>query len=114
MSNAGNRDPDNGNSALALAGVLYPGRERRRAAYSRASYPGKRSDAHVTGGPVDSLHCRTSDRLHPRWEAKLDPAKTISPTVEDRDEDGHGRLAVKLMGTVPVKKLVGPEADAEN
>src|SRR5580692_4400962 len=65
MSNADNRDPDNGNSALALGGVLYPGRERRRAAYSRASYPGKRSAAHVTGGPVDSPHGRTGDRLQP-------------------------------------------------
>ena len=111
MSNADNRDPDNGNSALALGGDLYPGPERRRAAYSRASYPGKRSAAHVTGGPVDSPHGRTGDRLQPRWEAKLDAAKTISPAVEDRVHDSHGRPAAKLMGMVPVKKLVGREAD---
>jgi hypothetical protein len=52
-----------------------------------------------------------STRSSFRWEAKLDPAKTISPTEEDRDEDGHGRLAVKRMGIVPVKKPVEPEAD---
>jgi hypothetical protein len=48
------------------------------------------------------------------WEAKLDAAKTISPAVEDRDQDGHGRPAVKLMGMVPVKRLVGGKRIAEN
>jgi hypothetical protein len=52
-----------------------------------------------------------SSRTSFGWEAKLDAAKTISPAVEDRVHDSHGRPAAKLMGMVPVKKLVGREAD---
>jgi hypothetical protein len=48
------------------------------------------------------------------WKAKLDPAKTISPTVTDRYKDGQGRRAVKLMGIVAVKKLVGQKGIGEN
>jgi uncharacterized protein DUF6920 len=45
------------------------------------------------------------------WDARLDPDKIASPTVTDAYENGHGRLAVKLVGIVPVKKIVGPDAD---
>lgn len=45
------------------------------------------------------------------WEARLDPRKLGSPTVIDAYEGGHGRLAVKLGGILPVKKVTGTDAD---
>jgi hypothetical protein len=46
-----------------------------------------------------------------RWEARLDPGKITGPTVIDAYEEGHGWLAVKVGGILPVKKITGPEAD---
>jgi len=46
-----------------------------------------------------------------RWEARLDPGKFAAPTVTDAYEEGHGRVSVKLGGLLPVKKVVGPDAD---
>lgn len=46
-----------------------------------------------------------------RWEARLDPDKLTGPTVIDAYENGHGYLAVKLGGILPVKKVTGPDAD---
>jgi hypothetical protein len=43
-----------------------------------------------------------------RWEARIDPGKSGSPTVIDAYEDSHGRLQVKLGGIVPVKKITRP------
>jgi len=45
------------------------------------------------------------------WEAHLNPGKVNSATVVDAYEDGHGRIAVKAIGVIPVKKFTGREVD---
>lgn len=46
-----------------------------------------------------------------RWDARIDPGKIASPVVTDAYEGGHGRLVVKLAGVLPVKRVIGPDAD---
>jgi hypothetical protein len=117
MSNADNRDPDNGNSALALGEFFIPGGNDAARLIRALRTPEKgqlRMSPEARWIPFTAEPVIDSRRTSFGWEAKLDAAKTISPAVEDRDQDGHGRPAVKLMGMVPVKKLVGGKRIAEN
>ena len=117
MSNAGNRDPDNGNSALALGEFFIPGGNDAARLIRALRTPEKgqlRMSPEARWIPLTAEPVIDSSRTSFGWEAKLDAAKTISPAVEDRVHDSHGRPAAKLMGIVPVKKLVGTKRIAEN
>lgn len=61
--------------------------------------------------PFTSEQILDCTRSSSRWEAKLDPGRLTSPTVIDAYEQGHGYLAVKIAGLLPVRKITGPDAD---
>ena len=46
-----------------------------------------------------------------RWEARLRSGRLTPVTVTDAFEDGHGYLAVKAAGLIPLKKVTGVDAD---
>jgi hypothetical protein len=46
-----------------------------------------------------------------RWEARYSSGLNSAFTVTDAYEEGHGRLALKLGGLLPVKSMRGPEFD---
>jgi hypothetical protein len=45
------------------------------------------------------------------WEARMSGGAMKWITVTDAYEEGHGRLAIKLGGVIPVKQQTGPEFD---
>lgn len=46
-----------------------------------------------------------------RWQARLSSGRLTPVTVTDAYEDGHGYLAVKAAGLIPLKKITGTDAD---
>jgi hypothetical protein len=46
-----------------------------------------------------------------RWEARFDPGKLTSLTVIDAYEKGRGRISLKAVGLIPIKRIVGNETD---
>lgn len=54
---------------------------------------------------IDTRRCKF------RWDARLSTGKVVPVVVTDAYEEGRGWLSVKLGGMVPVKTVVGPDAD---
>src|SRR5690348_6152722 len=52
-----------------------------------------------------------STRSSFRWEARYAGGRSGWIGVTDAYEDGHGRLAMKLGGLIPIKTVRGPHAD---
>jgi hypothetical protein len=103
----GNRETDNGYSALMSASVPLPGREdsARLILGVQASKKGQiRMLPEVRWIPftpellVDSTHSSFPAA------ACLNPGKAVSPTVTDAYEQVHRRLAVKLASLAPVNR----------
>ena len=46
-----------------------------------------------------------------RWQARLSSSRLTPVTVTDAYENGHGYLAVKAAGLIPLKKITGADAD---
>lgn len=97
-----------------LRSFCFPGGEEsaRRIRVVRTTQQGEmRMSPHARWIPFTAEEFIDATRSRFRWEARLDPGKIGSPTVVDAYEQGHGRLAVKLGGILPVRKVAGPDAD---
>ena len=46
-----------------------------------------------------------------RWTARLNSSRVAPVTVTDAYEEGHGYLAVKAAGVIPLKRVTGPDVD---
>lgn len=46
-----------------------------------------------------------------RWTARLSSSRVAPVTVTDAYQEGHGYLTVKAAGVIPLKKVIGPDAD---
>jgi hypothetical protein len=108
-SGAGARDP------LALVRAFcFPGGEdaARRVRAVRLtergeirSAPGARWMAFTAEEEIEAARTRF------RWEARFGGGRLGFFRVTDAYEDGHGQLAIRVGGIVPVKKVAGPDAD---
>jgi len=97
--------------ALALLARLrafcFPGGEdaARRIRAIRTTEKGEiRMSPEARWIPFTAEQLTDSTRSSFRWEARINPGKISSAVVTDAYEEGHGRLAIKLGGVLPVKR----------
>jgi hypothetical protein len=61
--------------------------------------------------PFTAIETIDATRSRFRWDARMGTGRITVVSATDAYEDGHGWLAIKAGGVVPVKKSAGPDFD---